>query len=71
MELTKIHQSQLRFKDSHLNHPSFVEWLDKNVGVFTQDWGRIYNLEIHGSEYGTTFWFLREEDAILTLLVWS
>ena len=71
---TKIHQRQLtglvrQFPTE--TSVDFTNWLEKNVGKFGQDWGRVYNLSPLDSDYGTTWWFKREQDAVLTLLRWS
>jgi hypothetical protein len=78
MALTYIHQSQLRrLVKAHnpeivSNHDQdFTEWMEQNVGVFTQDWGRIYYLDQAQSTYGTTWWVLDPAKATLTLLRWS
>lgn len=71
---TKIHQRQLTGLVQQFPTGAsvdFTNWLEKNVGKFGQDWGRVYNLSLLDSDYGTTWWFKREQDAVLTLLRWS
>ena len=72
-----IHQNQLRGLSRYRNQvvtqqeQDFTAWLEKNVGEFDLDWGRIYDLNLGCSTYGTTWWFRDPARATLTLLRWS
>lgn len=73
-----IHQSQLRGL-ARAHNPEivsdhdqdFTEWMEQNVGEFTQDWGRIYDLNQARPTYGTTWWVMDPAKAMLVLLRWS
>ena len=77
--MNTIHQNQLKgLRYSTMpGHPdqrrymSFNEWLETYVGEFKKDWWRSYDMDRESPTYGTTWNFVDEKKALLTLLRWS
>lgn len=77
--MNTIHQNQLKglrhwYLPRHLHEQpqqSFNEWLETCVGEFEKDWWRSYDMDRESPTYGTTWHFVDEKKALLTLLRWS